>query len=193
MPYQQRLAQTCQELHYYPSRGGTELNLLICLLAVVGKPVEQLTRADFDTFQSQYQTWYLQSGRQKSGRPDPRLFRLERYLVHWGIFPAARHVFRHEEHFARLRYEPIRQAILVHMQWCDAKYTQSTIHSRRATLLTFFSGFKISTQIVPVSTRSIVLSLWNICSFSRTRWRKGNSRPNTAPIFIVGCVSFTIS
>ena len=142
LPFQQRLEQTCQELHYYPSKGGSELNLLISLLAVVGKPLEQLTRADFNSFQSQYQTWYLQACRRKSHRPDARLFRLERYLVHWGIIPAARHVFRHEEHFARLRHEPIRQAILAHMQWCDAKYTQSTIHSRRAALLNFFLWFQ---------------------------------------------------
>ena len=142
LPHRQRLEQTCKALHYYASGVGSELNLLVWLLAVAGKPLDELTRADFDLFRTQYQEWYQQTGRRTGNRPNARLFRLERYLVHWGVIPAAKVVFRHEEHFARLRHEPIRQAILIHMQWCDAKYRPSSIHSRRAALLNFFLWFQ---------------------------------------------------
>jgi len=139
LPYQQRIEQARKELHYWSdSRVGSELNLLIWLLAVVGKPLDQLTRADFEIFRTQYQAWYRQTERRTGNKPNARLFRLERYLIHWGVIPPAKFVFQHEEHFAQLRYEPIRQAILIHMQWCDAKYTLSTINSRRAALLNFF-------------------------------------------------------
>jgi integrase len=139
LSYQQRIEQSRKELHYWSaSRVGSELNLLIWLLAVTGKPLDELSRADFEAFQAQYQAWYRQTGRRTGNKPNARLFRLERYLIHWGVIPAAKFIFRHEEHFAQLRYEPIRQAILFHMQWCDAKYAVSTINSRRAALLNFF-------------------------------------------------------
>lgn len=141
-PYRQRLQETCQALHYYSSRVGAELNLLIWLLARLGKPLDELTRADFELFQQEYQGWYRETGQRTDNRPNSRLTRLERYLVHWGVIPEAKIVFRHEEHFAQLRHEPIRQAILIHMQWCDAKYRPSSIHSRRAVLLNFFLWFQ---------------------------------------------------
>jgi hypothetical protein len=129
LPYRQRMGETCKALHYYPAPGGSELNLLIWLLAVTGKPLDELTRADFDLFRSEYQKWYQQSGKRAENRPNARLSRLERYLVHWGVIPAAKIVFHHEEHFALLRHEPIRQAILFHMKWCDGKFKPSSIHS----------------------------------------------------------------
>ncbi len=141
-PYRQRLEETCQALHYHSFQVGAELNLLIWLLAMLGKPIDELTRADFKLFQQEYQGWYRKTGQRTDNRPNSRLTRLERYLVHWGIIPEAKIVFRHEEHFAQLRHEPIRQAILIHMQWCDAKYRPSSIHSRRAALLNFFLWFQ---------------------------------------------------
>ncbi len=141
-PHRQRLKETCQALHYYSSQVGAELNLLIWLLAVIGKPLEEFTRADFELFQKEYQDWYRQTEQRTGNRPNARLFRLERYLVHWGVIPPAIFVFRHEEHFAQLRYQPIRQAILFHMQWCDAKYQPSSINSRRAALINFFLWFQ---------------------------------------------------
>jgi site-specific recombinase XerD len=63
---------------------------------------------------------------------------LEFYLIHWDIIPPAKRVLRHETHFAQLRHEPIRAAILLHLQWCDAKYKPSTIYTRRAALFNFF-------------------------------------------------------
>lgn len=137
-PWRQRLEQTLAARQYQPDGVGTMLNILVYLLAVVGKPLEEITRADYEAFRQEYQTWYQQAQRQASGRPDSRLFRLEVCLVHWGIIPPARVVFRHELHFAQLRHASIQSAILLYMQWCDAKYKPSTIHSKRAGLLTFF-------------------------------------------------------
>jgi integrase len=159
-PLRQRLKETCQALHYYSSLVGAELNLLIWLLAVVWKPLEELTRAEFELFQVQYQDWYRQTEQRTGNKPNARLFRLERYLVHWGVIPEAKFVFRHEEHFAQLRHEPIRQAILFHMQWCDAKYRPSSTNSRRAALLNFFLWFQERYPACPrldQVTRSVAL------------------------------------
>ena len=141
-PYRQKLKEAQRQLCYNSSPVGSELNLLIWLLAITGKPLEQLTRADMDAFREEYQAWYRKTGRAGTHRPNPRLSRLERYLVHLGIIPEAKVVFRHEEHFARLGHESIRQAILTHMQWCDVKYKPSTIHARRASVLGFFIWFQ---------------------------------------------------
>ena len=137
-PHRQRLEQTAEELHYRQGNVGTTLRLLISLLAVVGKPLTQITRVDFDTFRDAYQSWYRTAQCRGNGQPDSRLTRLEFYLIHWKVIPPAKVVFQHEVHFAQLRHPAIRQAILTHMQWCDAKYKPSTIHSRRAALLNFF-------------------------------------------------------
>lgn len=137
-PHRQRLKRAQKELHYASVNVGSHLNLLIWLLAVVGKPLEELTRADFDAFRDEYQAWYRASRRRAGGKPNPDLSRLERYLVHWGIIPPAKVIFHHEEHFTRLRHKLIQTAILTHMQWCDAKYKPSSIRSRRAALLRFF-------------------------------------------------------
>jgi len=142
LPYRQRLEQTQQELKYSSAPVGAELNLLIWLLAIVGKPLEELTRTDFDTFRTQYQAWFRQTGQRKRNLPNPHLSRLEYYLIHWEVIPPAKIIFKHEEHFAKLRHKPIQEAILVHMQWCDAKYKPSSIHSRRAALINFFLWFQ---------------------------------------------------
>lgn len=133
-----RLEQAQAELQYLKGNVGTELRLLIALLAVVGKPLDTISRADFEIFRDEYQAWYRTEQRQTQGKPDSRLTRLEFYLIHWRILPPAKVVFAHETHFAQLRHPAIRQAILTYMGWCDAKYQPSTIHSRRAALLYFF-------------------------------------------------------
>lgn len=140
-PLRERLEATRQELGYAAESAGsvgTVLNLLIELLAFVGKPLPELTRADFDTFRTTYDQWYQETRRRVDGGTDARLFRLERYLVQWGVLPPPRIVFKHDEHFATLHHEPIKQAILAYMRWCDAKYQPSTIHSCRASVLGFF-------------------------------------------------------
>lgn len=140
-PLRERLEATRRELGYAAESAGsvgTVLNLLIALLAFVGKPLPELTRADFDSFRTTYDQWYQETRRRADGGTDARLFRLERYLVQWGVLPAPRIVFKHDEHFATLHHEPIKLAILAYMRWCDAKYQPSTIHSCRASVLGFF-------------------------------------------------------
>jgi len=140
-PIRERLERTRKELGYAAESVGsigTVLNLLIELLAFVGKPLSELTRADFDTFRTTYDQWYQETRRRADGGTDARVFRLQRYLVQWGVLPASRIVFKHDEHFATLHHEPIKQAILAYMRWCDAKYQPSTIHSCRASVLGFF-------------------------------------------------------
>jgi site-specific recombinase XerD len=141
-PYRERLQQAQQQLGYVSARVGTELGLLIWLVAIVGKPLGELTRDDFDTFRNEYQTWYRTTGQRAGNLPDARLFRLECYLVHWGVLPPARVILRHEEHFARLRPPAIRNAILTYLSWCDARYQPSTIYTHRAGLLNFFLWFQ---------------------------------------------------
>jgi integrase len=139
-PHRQRISETLSKLHYTTDGAGTILGLLIWLLAMTGKPLTELTRADFETFKDEHSAWYRAT--RTSHIVDPRLYRLERCLVHWGIIPEARIVLRHEEHFAQLHHQPIRQAIRIHMQWCDAKYKPSTIYARRAAVLGFFRWFQ---------------------------------------------------
>lgn len=138
LPYRQRLLQTKEELGYTRSQVENELKLLIWLLAIVGKPLEELNRADFETFRDEYQTWYRETGQHPQGWPDRDLYRLERYLMHWGIIPAAPRVYDHDKYFAGLRHRPIRDAILTYMQWCEVKYKPSTVEGRRNTLNKFF-------------------------------------------------------
>jgi len=140
-PIRQKLEETQQKLGYFKSRVGSELNLLIILLAIVHKPLSALTRPDFDAFRDDYQKWYRAQGR-KSHASDPRLTRLEFFLVHWGAIALRKVVYRHEEHFARLQSGPIRDAIVSFLQWGEAKYQPSTLRSRQAGLLNFFLWFQ---------------------------------------------------
>ena len=143
VPHRQRLEQTRRTLCYAFNEVGAELNLLILLLAVVFKPLEELTRADFDAFQAEYQVWFREAKRREGGhRQNPRLTRLEHYLIHWQIIPPRKRVLRHEEHFSRLSHESIRTAIHAHLQWCEVKYKPSTICSHRTALLNFFLWFQ---------------------------------------------------
>jgi integrase len=139
-PYRQKLEATQRALSYAGQlpQVGSQLTLLIFLLVRVAKPLDELRRADFDAFREEYQHWYRADKRRGGGVVDADLTRLEYYLVHWGVIPPGKVVFRHEEHFAALRHAPIREAILTYMRWCDAKYQPSTIHTHRAAVLGFF-------------------------------------------------------
>lgn len=134
----ERLKQAQQELNYSSWHVGSELNLLLYLLSVASKPLEELTRADFEAFREEYQPWFRHERPYANGKPDHHLYRLEVYLVHWGIIPPARVVLRHEEYFGRLRQTPLRDAYLTYMNWCDVRYKQATIVTHRAALLNFF-------------------------------------------------------
>ena len=56
----------------------------------------------------------------------------------WGIFGPPRRVFRHEEHFARVRPEPIRAAIVAYLRQSEVRHPPSTVAHRRPPLRTFF-------------------------------------------------------
>ncbi len=140
-PIRERFQTTCTDLGYAAEgseKPGTVVNLLIYLLSFVGKPVNDLTPADFAAFRASYDQWYREAGRRADGGKDARVFRLERYLVHWGVLPQPHVVFKHDEYFALLHHQAIKQAILDYMRWCDAKYQPSTIHSCRASVQSFF-------------------------------------------------------
>jgi site-specific recombinase XerD len=137
-PYREKIERTQKELDYLSESTTSLLNLLLWVLVLTHKPLEELTRADFEQFREQYHSWYLQQQHRTTGRPNPRLFKLERFLIHWGIFPPERRVFRHEQHFDLVQQEIFRQAILHYMQWCDVRYQPSTIDNARAALLAFF-------------------------------------------------------
>lgn len=142
LPSRQRIQGACQALKYESQRLGSELILLTWLLAVVGKPLETLKRSDVEAFREEYQAWYRQTGRRKDNSPDPCMFRLESYLVHWKILPPRKKVFKHEEYFARLTHAPIRNAILAYIQWYEAKSSPKSVNSRRASLTAFFLWFQ---------------------------------------------------
>jgi len=127
------------ELGYSSSarKVGRQINLLVWLLAIVGKPLEELTRADFDAFEEEYNAWY-RSRHSMRGGPNPDLYRLERYLVHLGVIPEAKHVTQYEKHLASLRRGAIRDAIVVFVQWCGAKYSEASMYKHRRNLLSFF-------------------------------------------------------
>lgn len=162
-PWRQKLAATQQELGYTDKRHpvGSELTLLIFLLAVVYKPLDELTRADFDAFRAAYQSWYRTTNPRMRGRGNARLTRLEYYLVRWAVLPPAQPRFRHDVHFAQVQHAPIRAAILAYLRWCDAKYQPSTIHSCRAAVLAFFLWFQDQAPDAPrldAVTRPIALA-----------------------------------
>ncbi len=144
LPYRRKLETTQQALGYATTACGvgSELTLLIFLLAVVYKPLDELTRTDFDAFHEAYQTWFCATRKPGQRQSSAPLTRLKYYLVHWGAIPPAKPLFRHDAHFARVQHAPIREAILAYMRWCDAKYQPSTIHSCRAAVLAFFLWFQ---------------------------------------------------
>jgi integrase len=159
-PYRQQFERARDELGYRSCSVSKELTLLVWLLVTAEKPLDELTRADFDAFRDKYQAWYLQSQRSKRGGPNPRVSRLERYLVHLGIIPEVKFVPRHEERFAQLRHESIRQAIRTFLAWRETKYRNSTRAARDA-LLRFFlwlqEHYPESSRLTDVS-RTIALA-----------------------------------
>lgn len=138
-PYRERLRQARDELCYTSISVGEVLGVLIWLLAIVGKPLDELTRADFDAFRDEYNAWRDQNGGHARISPDHRVSRLERYLTYLGIIPEVKPIpLCHEGYFAAVDQGPIQRAILAHIQWCEAKYRPSTIRGRRKSLLRFF-------------------------------------------------------
>jgi integrase len=137
-PWRERLEQTRDELRYGDDSVGSEMNLLVWLLVTAGKPLDELTRADFDRFRDEYQAWYRREGRCVTREPNSRVSRLEHYLVHLGIIPEAEFRFCHEAYFSQLHHDRIRAIVLRYMQVCDARYMRSTIVARRRAVAHFF-------------------------------------------------------
>jgi site-specific recombinase XerD len=139
-PFRRRVEDTHRSLGYgrSVSGAGTLLNVLIALLATTGKPLNEITRDDFEIFRSTYQSRYRALKMRADGRPDARIFRLESILVQWQVIPRAQRVFKHDLYFAQLKHAAIRKAILIYLRWCDSAYSASTINSCRAGILTFF-------------------------------------------------------
>ncbi|HSH82613.1 MAG TPA: hypothetical protein VLA19_29120 [Herpetosiphonaceae bacterium] len=113
-PLRQRLRETREGLRYRPSDSRTTSNvrLLAWLLAVVQKPLEELTRADFEGFREEYQAWYRTTVRLATGKGDPSLAQVERCLIVWGTLRPRRKGYCHEEYFAQLRHPRIREAVV---------------------------------------------------------------------------------
>ncbi len=140
-PYRQQLERARDELDHRSPTVSKELTLLVWLLATARKPLDELSRVDFDNFRDEYQEWYGQSGRSKRSDLNPRVSRLENYLVHLGILPESKFVPVHEHRFARLHHEPIRQAICTYLEWRETRYRNSTSNPRDS-LLRFFLWFQ---------------------------------------------------
>jgi len=138
-PIRQILEDTHSELLYSNlSKVGSVLNRLIWLLAVVGKPLENITRSDFESFREEYQKWYINSGRRKGLKPDHYIARLERYMIHWNILSPVRRMFKHEVYYRRLEHRYIGDAIVNYLNWSEAKDARSTVNSKRAGVMKFF-------------------------------------------------------
>jgi site-specific recombinase XerD len=137
LPLRQKIEKTTQELDYNDRETGMIVSLLTWVLTRVSKPLEELTRADFDHFREEYQQWYCTQ--RADGRPNPRLTRVEYYLIHWGVIPRARCAVSHDEYFSQLRHETIKKAISTFVAWCQVKYKPASVNAYRAALLFFFS------------------------------------------------------
>jgi integrase len=138
-PYQHRLQQVIRELGYTSEKGHVCLmTYLITLLIISGKPLEEITRADYEAFRHQWDQWYQKKRKGKRHFPGYRLTRFERILVHWGVIPEIKPVYRDDERFAQLESQSIRQAITSYLQWAQVKYSPSTVKTHRASILNFF-------------------------------------------------------
>ncbi len=136
-PIRQWLVETARQLHYRDAaQVGDYLRLLIWLLAVVGKPLAELTYADVERFAADYQTWYRAERRATT---DPRLRRLTFFLIHRGTIVPPRTQRCDDDHFAALGETPLRVAIRAYLRWCGAKYARSTVQTRRAGLSNFIA------------------------------------------------------
>ena len=111
--------------------------LFLWFLARSQKPVDEVTRADFDRFQQDYDSWYRGRRRRENGGANPHLFRLERLLVHLKIIPEKEKVFEYERYFAQFPYPLIRDAVLRFFAWCTVKYQRKSIYARRRALCSF--------------------------------------------------------
>lgn len=138
-PMRLLVEETNKELKYAnQSDVGAEFTILIWLLAVMGKPREEITRRDFEGFREEYQEWYLRSGKSKIRKLHPSVARVERFFIHWGILQPVRKIIKHEEYLCDLKHDQIRDAILDYINWYEAKSSPTSVCARRKGLTKFF-------------------------------------------------------
>jgi integrase len=135
-PCRRRIDDARRQLGYQvDGNAASDVHLLNWLLTVVHKPLEELSRADFERFREEYVAWYQGETHRSGAGPDPRLARLENYLVQcWRILPPRARVFDHEAYFAAVRHAPIRAAILSYLRFSGVKHRAATVEHRRPPL-----------------------------------------------------------
>jgi len=137
LPIRQRLEETKLELKYSAnSTIRTELNLLIWLLAVSGKQLEDISRSDFEAFRKEYQAWYATLG--YSMNYNTRLAKIERFLIHWKILSPKKKVFQHEIYYSRLKHELFKNALLDYIKWYEVQNARKSVQLRRYQVTYFF-------------------------------------------------------
>ena len=136
-PYRKSFEQTAATLGYVDAMDiGDATNIMLRLVFWCGKPLEEVTRDDFEQFREAYQGWYCQ--KRGDGYPDPRVHRLEQFLLHLEIIAPVQTEFQYEAQFAELTHPSIRQSLCFYMDWAKAKYRFSTLFSKRRALQLFF-------------------------------------------------------
>jgi hypothetical protein len=116
-PYRKEINDVHCALGYWSKEAvSTEFTLLIWLLAIARKTIEEIKRSDLDSFGEQYIKWYADKYPHSRVRPSSRIFRVENFLVYKGIIEPRKRIFRHEEHFSHLNSKSIRESIINYMQ-----------------------------------------------------------------------------
>ncbi|MFL5693706.1 MAG: hypothetical protein ACJ795_18065 [Ktedonobacteraceae bacterium] len=88
-PYRKSFEQAAATLGYVDAMDiGDATNIMLRLVFWCGKPLEEVTRDDFEQFREAYQGWYCQ--KRGDGYPDPRVYRLEQFLLHLEIMRPSR-------------------------------------------------------------------------------------------------------
>ena len=137
LPIRQRIKETRMELKYSSNtKISIELVLLIWLLAVSGKQLEDITRSDFDAFRKEYQTKLKTLGLSEDYYHT--ITKIERFLIHWKILSPRKKVYKHEIYISRLKHELFKNAILENINWYGARFQPKSVLSRRQYLTTFF-------------------------------------------------------
>src|SRR6266700_1578146 len=109
-PYRKSFEQTAATLGYVDAMDiGDATNIMLRLVFWCGKPLEEVTRDDFEQFREAYQGWYCQ--KRRDGSPDPRVHRLEQFLLHLEIIAPVQTEFQYEAQFAELTHPSIRRAL----------------------------------------------------------------------------------
>jgi integrase/recombinase XerC len=165
LPIQRRIEAVRVKLGHVPRRRTVqrELHMLVLLVVVAHKPLEELTRPDFRAFWDEYQPAF-RARQAHSGLNNGYLTRVESYLMEWDILPPRSGVYRHERDLAQLPPGPILSGLKLFFQWLQAKYGRATLKCRRDAVLRFFLWFRKqqpARQRLDAVTRPMVLAYAN--------------------------------